>query len=86
MVLGFLGLTRALGWTQESCLLPLYKPRNWARADRAGAGVMGFGPGRVAQVASPGSPKKPEIKPEELSLLFIKSEDITHIFQNPSEP
>ena len=63
--------------------------------DRAGPGVKGFGPGRVAQVGSPGSPGspkkpeiKPEIKPEELSLssLFIKSQDITHIFQNCGEP
>jgi len=38
----------------------------------AGPGVKGFGPGRAAQVASPGSPKKPEIKPEELSLLFYR--------------
>ena len=35
-----------------------------------GTGVKGFGPGRVAQVVSPGSPKKPETKPEELSLLL----------------
>ena len=52
----------------------------------AGPGVKGFGPGRAAQVASPGSPKKPEIKPEELSLLFLKSQDITHIFQSAVNP
>jgi len=57
------------------------KARNWARADLAGPGVKGFGPGGAAQVASPGSPKKPKIKPKELSLLFLKSQDITDIYQ-----
>ena len=52
----------------------------------AGLGVKVFGPGRAAKVASPGSPKKPEIKPEEMSLLFIKSQYITHIFQKCCEP
>ena len=56
------------------------------QASQLGPGVKEFGPGRVAQVANPGSPKKPEIKPEELSLLFIKSQDITHIFQTRCEP
>ena len=50
------------------------KPRNWARAE--------IGPGRVAQVASPGSLKQPE----KLSLVFIKSHDITHIFQKCCKP
>ena len=53
---------------------------------RAGPGIWGFGPGRAAQVGSPGSPKKPGIKPEELSLLFIKSLDITHILQSTVNP
>jgi len=43
-------------------------------------------PGWAAQVASPGSPQKPQIKPEELSLLFMKSQDITHIFQKRFQP
>ena len=57
----------------------------WEGLDKAslaiGPGLRSgrVGPGRVAQVASPGSPKKPEIKPEELSLLLIKSQDITHL-------
>ena len=55
------------------------KPRNWTRA---GIGSGGVGPGWVAQVASPGSMKQLE----KLSLMFIKSYDITHIFQKCCEP
>jgi len=64
-------------------------PDSGDQASQLGPGldrVKGSGPGRVAQMASPGSPEKPEIKPKELSLLFIKSQDITHIFQNCCEP
>ena len=53
--------------------------RAWIGSGWAGLGVKEFGPGRAAQVESPGSPKKPEIKPQELSLLFIQSQDITQI-------
>ena len=65
-----------------------FKPRNWVRANRANPGLIRVGLGRVG---SPKwqtwvGPKKPEIKPEELSLLFIKSQDITHIFQTCCEP
>ena len=45
-------------------------PRAEIGSGWAGPGVKGFGLGRATQVASPGSPKKPEIKPGELSLLF----------------
>ena len=35
-----------------------------------GPGGTRIEPGRVSQVASPGSPKRPEAKPEELPLMF----------------